>query len=145
MVLPGPLLCQQAQPWPLVSIPGVFCSSSITLSTLALLSHTRGPAGDHMRGVTASQAGQEGHGEIYCLWFLVPAGEQPLHRCGGCQTTVTRYSSPAADSEPKLSFCARWAGGCCFRRGSVPLIPCVSLAWSLAAQLGPWPVPHPLS
>lgn len=33
------LFFQKAQPWPLLSIPGVFCSWSLTLGTLALLSH----------------------------------------------------------------------------------------------------------
>lgn len=46
VVFPGPLLFQKAQPWLLVSIPGVFCGWSITLSTLALLSHSRGASGE---------------------------------------------------------------------------------------------------
>lgn len=64
-MLPGPLLCQKAQPWPLVSVPGVFGSSSITLSSSPT-------AGTHMRGVPVSQAGQEGPRVIYCLWFPFP-------------------------------------------------------------------------
>lgn len=43
-----------------LSIPGVFCSSSIILSILALLSHSRGPAGDHMGGVPGRAGGTQG-------------------------------------------------------------------------------------
>lgn len=107
VVFPGPLLFQRAQPWPLVSIPGVFRSWSLTLSTL----HCCPPAGEYLvrcPGVPVSQAGQEGHRVIHCLWFPFPC-----RRTAITQTwRMPGYSNQVQLlMEPELSFCAPWAWG----------------------------------
>lgn len=106
------------------------------------------PAGHCMWGVVVSQAGQEGHVVIYCFWFSFPSRRTAITQ----MWRMPDYSNQVqlthcfldADSEQKLSFHACWGGGvCCFRRWSFPLILCVSLVLSLAAQLGDWSAPSP--
>lgn len=69
------------------------------------LPHHAASGSPHVRchGVPGRAGGTRGDSLFLVPFF--PPGEQPLHRRGGCQATVTRYSS-----RTKLSFRAWWGG-----------------------------------